>query len=99
VIVCVPWDVKVVVRVAVPLAPALAVAPAGNTLAGLPIGVPPLKNVTVPLGPAVLLLADEIVAVIVIGVPDVTVDVLGRMAVAVVAFEIVTASAGDVLVL
>jgi hypothetical protein len=91
VMVCGPREVKVVVRVAVPLAPAVAVAPADSTL-GLPIGVVPLKNVTVPLGPAVLLLAEEIVAVNVIGVPDATVDVLGTMAVAVGALDTVTLS-------
>ena len=38
-------------------------APNGATVAGLPICVPPSKNVTVPPGPAALLLDEEIVAV------------------------------------
>jgi len=52
-----PVEAKVVLKDAVPLAPAVAVALAGVTLA-VPIAVLPSLNVTVPVGPCVLLLWD-----------------------------------------
>jgi len=76
---CDPAELKVQLRVAVPLAKSIADAPAGTTLTGLPICVPPSENVTVPLGPAVLLLLELILAVNVMGVPEVTVDELGTV--------------------
>ena len=91
---CEPVELNVHVSVAVPLAKARAEAPAGTTLTGLPICVPPSEKVTVPLGPTVLLLWELIVAVNVMGVPEVTVEGLGTVAVAVavVACETVTVS-------
>jgi hypothetical protein len=64
----------------------------GVTATGLPICVPPSKNVTVPLAPTVLLLADEIVAVNVTFVPAGTEGALLVRAAVVVAFETVTVS-------
>ncbi|SRR6266566_5036576 len=87
-----PVELNVQVSAAVPLAKARAEAPAGTTLTGLPIWVPPSENVTVPLGPTTLLLWEVIVAVNVRGVPEVTVDVLGTVAVAVVAGDTITVS-------
>ena|SRR5438477_8891134 len=87
-----PVELNVHVRAAVPLAPAKTDAAAGTTVTGLPICVPPSENVTVPLGPAVLLLLELMVAVNVIGVPEVTVDALGTVVVAVAACETVTVS-------
>ena len=72
-----PVELNVHVSVAVPLAKARAEAPAGTTLTGLPICVPPSENVTVPPGPTTLLLWEVIVAVNVMGVPEVTVEALG----------------------
>src|SRR5438046_317199 len=89
---CEPVELKVQFNTAVPLAKAVADAPADTTLTGLPIGVPPSENVTVPLGPAVLLLLELMVAVNVMGVPVVTVDTLGTVAVAVAAFVTVMLS-------
>jgi len=98
VIVCVPVEVNVVCRLAVPLAKAIAVAPAGTTVTGLPICVVPLKNVTVPPGPAVLLLCDAMVAVSVTGVAVVTpVAGVAPSPVAVVAFDTVQVAAEDAL--
>src|SRR5437868_15302961 len=87
-----PVELYVHVSVAVPLTKARAVATAGTTLTGLMICVPPSEKVTVPLGPTVLLLWELIVAVNVMGVPEVTVEGLGTVAVAVVACETVTVS-------
>jgi len=55
----VPVVARVVLRDAVPLAPAVAVALAGVTFA-VPIEVLPSLNVTVPVGPWVLLLCELI---------------------------------------
>ena len=55
---CDPPAEKVVVREAVALAPAVAEAPAGVALAVPRVAVPSL-NVTVPVGPCVLLLCEE----------------------------------------
>ena len=55
-----PLVAKVVVKVAVPLAPTVAVAPAGVTFA-VPMVVLPSLNVTVPVGPCVLLLWEPMV--------------------------------------
>src|SRR5215472_9069622 len=63
---------KVVVMEAVAPSPAIAVAGTAVTVTGLPICVPLLKNVTVPLTPVKLMLADETVAVSVTGVAVVT---------------------------
>jgi len=87
-----PVELNVHVRAAVPLAPAETDAAAGTTLTGLPICVPPSENVTVPLGPAVLLLLELMVAVNVMGVPEATVEGLGTVVVAVVAFVTATLS-------
>jgi hypothetical protein len=89
---CEPVVVNVHVSAAVPLAKVVADAAAGTTATGLPIGVPPSENVTVPLGPTTLLLWELIVAVNVIGVPELTLDTLATVAVAVVAFVTVTLS-------
>ena len=94
---CEPVELKVQFNTAVPLAKALADAPAGTTVTGLPICVPPSENVTVPLGPATLLLWEVIVAVNVMGVPVVTVDTLGTVAVAVAAFVTVMLSVTGVV--
>src|SRR5438034_2370956 len=85
-----PVELNVHVSAAVPLAKARAEAPAGTTLTGLPICVPPSENVTVPPGPTTLLLWELMVAVNVMGVPEVTVEALGTVAVAGVAFVTVT---------
>src|SRR6266853_381387 len=89
---CEPVEPNVHGSAAVPLAKAVAEAPADTTLTGLPIGVPPSAKVTVPLGPTVLLLWERIWAVNVMGVPEVTVDALGTVAVAVVAGDTITVS-------
>jgi hypothetical protein len=57
----VPLVVKVILNEAVPLAPTVAVAPAGVTFAVPRLAVPSL-NVTVPVGPCALLLMDPMVA-------------------------------------
>jgi hypothetical protein len=88
----VPVELNDVVNAAVPPAPVGGAAPADTTLTGLPICVPPLKNVTVPVAPTVLLLAEEIVAVRVTFVPAATVVGLATSAVVVVAFDTVTVS-------
>jgi hypothetical protein len=88
----VPVVGKEVVNAAVPPAPTDAVAAMGVTATGLPICVPPLKNVTVPVVPTALLLADVMVAVKVTLVPVVTEVALEAKAVAVTAFDTVTAS-------
>ena len=89
---CEPVELKVQFNTAVPLAPAKTDAAAGTTVTGLPICVPPSENVTVPLGPAVLLLLELVVAVNVMGVPEATVEGLGTVVVAVVAFVTATLS-------
>src|SRR5216684_2686989 len=89
---CGPNELNVHVSAAVPPAPAKNDAAVGTTATGLPIGVLPSENVTVPVAPVALLLADEMHAVRVIFVPAVTVDALAVKAVAVVAFETVTVS-------
>jgi hypothetical protein len=66
-------------------------APNGATVA-VPICALPSENTTVPLGPAALLLWELMLAVNVMGVPELTVEVLGTVAVAVVAFDTVTVS-------
>jgi len=92
VMLCEPVELKVHVSAAVPPAPADADAGICVTFTGLPIAVPPSENVTVPVAPTALLLWELIEAVNVMGVPEVTVDVLATVAVAVVAFETVTVS-------
>ncbi len=93
----VPVVLKEVVNAAVPPAPAVADAGVGDTATGLPICVAPSKNVTVPVVPTELLLADEIVAVKVTFAPVVTVDGLATSPVAVVAFDTITASVTGVV--
>lgn len=56
-----PVVANVVVKEAVPLAPVVEVAPAGVTVCGVPMVLLPSLNVTVPVGPWVLLLGDVIV--------------------------------------
>ena len=92
-----PVELKEVVNAAVPPAPAIADAAMGATVTGLPICVPPSKNVTVPVAPVALLLADEIVAVKVMFVPVVTVDAPVVSPVAVVAFDTITVSVTGVV--
>ncbi len=87
-----PEELKDVGNAAVPPAPVVADAGIGVTLTGLPICVPPLKNVTVPVAPTALLLPEEIVAVKVTLVPVVTVDGLAASAVAVAALDTITVS-------
>jgi hypothetical protein len=94
-----PVVVNVVVSVAVPPAPTVD-APTGVTDAGVPICAPPLKKVTVPVVPPVLLLLEVIVAVNVTGVAVVT-PVLGLAAsvAAVVACDTVTwSTTGGVMI-
>ena len=55
-----PVVAKVVVKTAVPLAPTVVVAPAGVTFA-VPMVLLPSLNVTVPVGPCVLLLWEPMV--------------------------------------
>jgi hypothetical protein len=89
----VPIVAKEVVNAAVPPAPDdVPNAGTGVTATGLPMGVAPLKNVTVPVVPAVLLLAEDIVAVSVTLVPAATVDALEARAVVVAACDTVTLS-------
>ena len=52
--VCVPVVAKEIFKIAVALAPAVAVAPAGARVA-VPIVAVPSLNVTFPVGPSVLL--------------------------------------------
>ena len=85
-----------VINAALPPAPTDD-APEGTTATGLPICVPPLKNVTVPVAPRELLLPEEIVAVKVIFVPVVVVGVLVVSTVAVAAFATVTESVTGVV--
>jgi hypothetical protein len=68
------------------------VAPAGVQVIALPSAVEPFINCTVPLGPTLLLLLDEMLAVSVTLPPDATVARLDVTALVVVAFVIVTAS-------
>src|SRR6267143_2959657 len=91
---CEPVVLKVQDNVAVPPAQtgaggAQKNAPNGATVA-VPICVLPSENTTVPPGPAALLLWELMLAVSVMGVPEVTVEELGTVAVAVVAFDTVT---------
>ena len=93
-----PVVVKDVINAAAPPAPADADAAAmGATATGLPICVPPLKNVTVPVVPTALLLADVMVAVKVTLVPVVTDAALAAKAVAVTAFDTVKTSVTGVV--
>jgi len=66
-------------------------APADAQVIALPSAVDPFMNCTVPLGPALLLLLDETVAVRVTLPPDVMLVRLEATADVVVAFVIVTA--------
>jgi hypothetical protein len=94
----VPMVVKEVVKAAVPPAKAAEEAPMGTTATGLPICVPPLKNVTVPVVPIELLLVGAVmVAVRVTLLPVVTVGELEVSAVVVAAVETVTVSATGVV--
>jgi len=86
VIIFVPDVVNDVLNVAVAPANVEEVAPSEATLTGLPIAVPPLKNVTVPVGPTVLTLEVETVAVSVTGTVTATVAGLGTTAAVVGAF-------------
>ena len=79
-----------VVSVALQEAPVAAVAPAGAHVMVPPTFAVPFMNCTVPLGPALLLLVEEIVAVRVTLPPDATLDGLDTTAEVVVAFVIVT---------
>jgi len=81
-----------VVNVALQEAPAAADAPAGAHVTVPPKLVVPFINCTVPLGPALLLLLDETVAVKVTLPPDATLAGLDTTADVVVALVIVTAS-------
>jgi hypothetical protein len=81
-----------VVNVALQEAPAADVAPAGAHVTALANVAVPFMNCTVPLGPALLLLLDETVAVKVTLPPDATLVGLATTADVVVAFVIVTAS-------
>jgi hypothetical protein len=67
-------------------------APVGVHVTALPSAVEPFINCTVPLGPTLLLLLDETLAVSVTLPPDATVARLDVTALVVVAFVIVTAS-------
>jgi hypothetical protein len=82
---------SVVVSVALQEAPtATDTAPAGVHVTALPSAVVPFINCTVPLGPTLLLLPDEIFAVRVTLPPDATLVRLDVTALVVVAFVIVT---------
>ena len=83
---------KAVVSVALQEALADAVAPVGAHVTALPNVAVPFMNCTVPLGPALLLLLDDTVAVMVTLPPDARLVGLDTTAVVVVAFVIVTAS-------
>jgi len=80
-----------VVSVALQEAPIGPTAPADAHVTALPSAVDPFMNCTVPLGPALLLLLDETVAVRVTLPPDVMLVRLEVTADVVVAFVIVTA--------
>src|SRR6266403_2721873 len=80
-----------VVSVALQEAPMGPTAPADAHVIALPSAVDPFMNCTVPLGPALLLLLDETVAVRVTLPPDVMLVRLEATADVVVAFVIVTA--------
>jgi len=82
----IPVVLNDVVNAAVPPANVEAVTPDEVTATGLPIAVPPLKNVTVPVGPCVLTLCVAIVAVSIIGDPAGTVVRFGATDVLVAAF-------------
>src|SRR5882757_11153161 len=82
-----------VVSVALQEAPIGPTAPADAHVTALPSAVDPFMNCTVPLGPALLLLFDETVAVRVTLPPDTTLAGLDTTADVVVALVIVTASA------
>jgi hypothetical protein len=81
-----------VVNVALQEAPVNPAAPADAHVTALPSAVEPFINRTVPLGPTLLLLLDETVAVRVTLAPDATLVGLDVTALVVVAFVIVTAS-------
>ena len=80
-----------VVSVALQEAPVDPEAPAGAHVMALPTAVAPFINCTVPLGPTLLLLLDDTVAVRVTLPPDATLVGLDTTADVVVAFVIVTA--------
>jgi hypothetical protein len=81
---------NVVVNVAVQDAPAVAVAPTGVHVAGVPSDADPFMNCTVPLGTFTLLLFDETVAVSVTLVPFTTLVAIGLNVVVVTAFVTVS---------
>jgi hypothetical protein len=85
------WD-NAVVSVALQDAPVVPTAPADAHVMALPSAVVPFMNCTVPLGPTLLLLPDEIVAVRVTLAPDAMLAGLDVTAVVVVAFVMVTDS-------
>jgi len=88
-----------VVNVALQEAPTDDVAPAGAHVTAPPNVAVPFINCTVPLGPALLLLLDETVAVKVTLPPDATLAGLDTTADVVVALVIVTDSGFDAEVL
>ena len=81
-----------VLIVALQEAPVDPAAPADAQVTALPSAVDPFINCTMPLGPKLLLLLDETVAVSVTLPPDATLAGLDTTAVVVVACVIVTAS-------
>ena len=81
-----------VLNVALQEAPIDPTAPVDAQDIALPSGVEPFMNCTVPLGPRLLLLLDDTVAVSVTLPPDATLAGLDTTAVVVVAWVIVTAS-------
>jgi hypothetical protein len=81
-----------VLSVALQEAPVVPDAPAGVHVTAVPSAVDPFMNCTVPLGPTLLLLLDETLAVSVTLPPDATLAGLDVTALVVVAFVIVTAS-------
>ena len=85
--------------VALQEAPAEAVAPVGAHVIAPPNFAVPFMNCTVPLGPALLLLLEETVAVRATLPPDVTLVGLDTTADVVVAFVIVTDRAFEELLL
>jgi hypothetical protein len=88
-----------VVSAALQEAPADAVAPAGAHVTAPPNFAVPFINCTVPLGPALLLLLEETVAVKVTLPPDATLVGLDTTADVVVAFVIVIDRAFEELLL
>ena len=80
-------------------APADPDAPAGVQFTGLPRAAVPFLNCTVPLGPAALLLLDEMVAVKVTLPPEAMLAGLEVTAAVVAAFVMVTERIFEVLAL